>query len=326
MSDDTYYTVLGISESATQDEIKRAYRDVIRQVHPDCVPNASPYWRRTAEERSKEINEAYHVLAEPSQRLSYNAQLAKYRGRPVPVPPSPLKVHVTVPPRSHNRPPYPGRPQKRAGRRAYNWQPLKRWAAKYPLLACSLGVLVLLPAVSLFTGLRQNKAATATDSAAAFESSISAFPCLDPRDTVSPIDGKPCGKPEGTALTSEAIDAKPLVKHTTAAAQPVPAANSYPSYPCGEKETISDVGHKPCKASSTPKWFYIASDGIHPLGGEPDDDTCKRINAKNFSACRASLKFCPRGVWAKDCVSYLKWKKNVDTPRQEKWIPAWPPV
>jgi len=137
MSDDSYYTVLGISESATQDEIKRAYRDVIRQVHPDSVPNASPYWRRTAEERSKEINEAYHVLADPSQRLSYNAQLAKYLQRPVPAtPPSPPKAEVTTT-RSYNRPPSL-RHQQRNRKRGYNWQPLKRWAAKYPLLACSL--------------------------------------------------------------------------------------------------------------------------------------------------------------------------------------------
>jgi len=323
MSDDSYYTVLGISESATQDEIKRAYRDVIRQVHPDSVPNASPYWRRTAEERSKEINEAYHVLADPSQRLSYNAQLAKYLQRPVPAtPPSPPKAEVTTT-RSYNRPPSL-RHQQRNRKRGYNWQPLKRWAAKYPLLACSLGVLILLPGVSLFTGLRQNRAVIATDSASASESVYSAFPCLDPRDTVSPIDGKPCRRPEVTPPTSEVVDTNPLGKHTNTSARPVPAANSYPSYPCGEKETISDIDHKPCKASATPKWFYVASDGIHALGGEPDDDTCKRISPKNLSACIASLKFCPRGVWAKDCVSYSRWKKTVDPPRQEKWIPAWP--
>lgn len=320
MRDDSYYTVLGISETATLDEIRRAYRDLIRQVHPDSVPNASAYWRLAAEERSKEINEAYHVLLDPDQRASYNDQLAKYLGRPVAVPsPSPLKVKVT--PRTHSRPRLSDRPREGTNRRGYNWQPLKRWAAKYPLLACSLGVLILLPVVSLFTGLRQNKAAMDADNGPAFEGVYTAFPCLDPRDTVSPIDGKPCQKVEGATPMSEGV---PAVKHTNAPAQLAPFPNSYSTYPCGERETISNIDHKPCKASATPQWFYVASDGIHALGGEPDDDTCKRINPKNLSACRASLKFCPKGELVTDCVSYSEWKKNVDPPRQEKRIPAWP--
>ena len=84
MSDETHYTVLGIPEGATQDEIKRAYRELIRQVHPDHVPNASPYWKRAAEEKSKELNEAYHVLIDPKRRRSYDEQLASHRGRFVP--------------------------------------------------------------------------------------------------------------------------------------------------------------------------------------------------------------------------------------------------
>jgi len=52
---DTYYTVLGISETATQKEIKAAYRELMKQVHPDAVPKASPYWKQQAEEKSKEV-------------------------------------------------------------------------------------------------------------------------------------------------------------------------------------------------------------------------------------------------------------------------------
>ena len=315
MSDDTYYAVLGIPESATQAQIKGAYRTLIRQVHPDSVPNASAYWKRAAEERSKELNEAYHVLIDPDQRSSYNEQLATFRGKAVTVPPSwPPEVEVTPPPNPA--------PRQQANKRGYNWQRLKRWAGRYPLLACLLAVLILVPVVSLFTGPKQDRAAITTDNAWAFEGVYSAFPCLDPRDTVSPIDGKPCRKPEGTIPASE-VDAKPLDKHAKAPARPVTAPNSRAA-PCDGKETVSDIDHKPCPAPATPKWFYIASDGIHPLGGEPDGETCTRISAKNLSACRASLKYCPRGVWAKDCVSYSKWKKNADPPRLEKWIPAWP--
>jgi hypothetical protein len=321
MSDDSYYTVLDVSEGATQDEIKQAYRRLIREVHPDSVPNASGYWRRAAEERSKAINEAYGVLSDPDQRASYNEQLARYLGRPVPTPPSTLIVKITLP-RSYHRAPYSDRPQRKTKPRGYNWQPLKLWAAQYPLLACSLCVLALLPSVSLFTWPRQNKLAIATENASSFEGFYTAFPCLDPRETVSPIDGKPCRKAEGTALASEVVDTNVGVKHTNALAQPVPSQNSHSVYPCG-KETTAGGDPTPC-TSANPKWFYIASDGIRPLGSELDESTCKRINAGSLSACRASLRFCPRGVWAQDCVSYSKWRKKADPPRQEKWIPVWP--
>jgi hypothetical protein len=322
MTEDTYYTVLGIPESATQDEIKRAYRDLIRQVHPDSVPNASAYWKRAAEERSKEINEAYHVLTDSAQRSSYDEQLAEYRRQqtaPAPPPAPPPTGDVAPPPLSHGRPQNPARPEQRSRRqtrRRYDWQPLKRWAGNYPALAGCIIVLLLAPVIGLFAGLRQNRTA-ARDDALASEGFYSAFPCLDPRDTVSPIDGRPCRKPEGTTLASENADARPRVSHTYTPAPTAPASSSYSVHPCGGTET-------PCKASATPQWFYIAQDGVHPLGGEPDDDTCKRIDAKSFSTCKASLRFCPRGVWSRDCVSYAKWKRSVDPPRVEKAIPEWP--
>src|SRR5450755_378543 len=119
MSDDTYYAVLGIPESATQAQIKAAYRDLIRQVHPDSVPNASPYWKRAAEERSKELNEAYHVLIDPDQRSSYDEQLARYRRKAVSVPPSsPPEVKVT-PPHWDSQPPNPV-PLQQTHKRGYN--------------------------------------------------------------------------------------------------------------------------------------------------------------------------------------------------------------
>lgn len=104
MSEETYYTVLGIPESATHEEIKRAYRELIRQVHPDTVPNASAYWKRAAEERSKEINEAYHVLTDSTQRSSYDEQLAEYR-RQQAAPahsPSASKASGTAPPNPYS--------------------------------------------------------------------------------------------------------------------------------------------------------------------------------------------------------------------------------
>ncbi len=61
-----YYEVLGVGRGASQDEIKRAYRRMARQYHPDV--NKSP----DAEERFKEINEAYQVLSDPEMRARYD--------------------------------------------------------------------------------------------------------------------------------------------------------------------------------------------------------------------------------------------------------------
>jgi molecular chaperone DnaJ len=61
-----YYEILGISRSASQDDIKRAYRRLAREYHPDV--NKSP----DAEARFKEINEAYQVLCDPQRRANYD--------------------------------------------------------------------------------------------------------------------------------------------------------------------------------------------------------------------------------------------------------------
>ncbi len=66
MSSKDYYAVLGIPRNATADEIKRAYRKMARQYHPDL--NHEP----DAEERFKEINEAYEVLSDPEKRAMYD--------------------------------------------------------------------------------------------------------------------------------------------------------------------------------------------------------------------------------------------------------------
>ena len=62
-----YYDVLGVSEDAGQDEIRRAFRRLARKHHPDVNPNDPQ-----AEERFKEINEAYEVLSDPEKRQKYD--------------------------------------------------------------------------------------------------------------------------------------------------------------------------------------------------------------------------------------------------------------
>ena len=62
-----YYAILGITRGASAEEIKRAYRKLARQSHPDANP-ADPH----AEERFKQIGEAYEVLSDPAKRQQYD--------------------------------------------------------------------------------------------------------------------------------------------------------------------------------------------------------------------------------------------------------------
>ncbi|HEY4853191.1 MAG TPA: DnaJ C-terminal domain-containing protein [Streptosporangiaceae bacterium] len=71
-----FYEILGVSRTATQDEIQRAYRKLARANHPDV--NKDP----GAEERFKEISEAYDVLSDPETRRRYDAFGADFRRIP----------------------------------------------------------------------------------------------------------------------------------------------------------------------------------------------------------------------------------------------------
>jgi hypothetical protein len=92
MSDDTHYTVLGISETATQYEIDRAHRSLI---------------------------EAYDVLSDSTRRSSYDQQLAQHRKQNAPAPTAPPKTAGTAPPSYTSLP--SAQPQQQVGKRDIEW-------------------------------------------------------------------------------------------------------------------------------------------------------------------------------------------------------------
>mgnify|MGYP000764262902 CR=1 FL=1 len=67
MSKRDYYEVLGVSKTATQDELKKAYRKLARKYHPDLNKD-----NPEAEEKFKECNEAYDVLSDEQKRAQYD--------------------------------------------------------------------------------------------------------------------------------------------------------------------------------------------------------------------------------------------------------------
>jgi DnaJ-class molecular chaperone len=70
MSNKDYYHILGVSENAGAEEIKKAYRRLALKYHPDRVPHDQ---KKEAEEKFKEISEAYYCLSDQSRRNEYDA-------------------------------------------------------------------------------------------------------------------------------------------------------------------------------------------------------------------------------------------------------------
>jgi DnaJ-class molecular chaperone len=101
-----YYQVLGVETFADADTVKSAFRKLARQFHPDLNGN-----NKIAEERFKDINEAYEILSNPDKRAMHDATLKvvqkpSAKAKPAASPPPPKAK--TPPPADSNKPEQPG--------------------------------------------------------------------------------------------------------------------------------------------------------------------------------------------------------------------------
>ena len=69
-----YYKILGVARNAGEEEIRKAFRKLARQYHPDVAKD-----KKAAEEKFKEINEAYEVLSDPAKRKKYDELGANWK-------------------------------------------------------------------------------------------------------------------------------------------------------------------------------------------------------------------------------------------------------
>jgi DnaJ-class molecular chaperone len=141
MSDDTHYAVLGVSETATELDIRSAYRNLLKKIHPDTVATLSPDLKRLAEGATKDITEAYSVLSDTNKRHQYDQTLAERRRNAVGHPTAsdvprgqPARAQTAARARQrHQR-------RHRSSRRS---RKLRSWASKRPVLAGVLTGLLL---------------------------------------------------------------------------------------------------------------------------------------------------------------------------------------
>ncbi len=78
---ESYYDILEVPASARPDEIKKSFHDLARQYHPDTNSKSTERVKKLAEDKFKQINEAYNVLNDPKKRKLYDSKLKDFELR-----------------------------------------------------------------------------------------------------------------------------------------------------------------------------------------------------------------------------------------------------
>jgi hypothetical protein len=78
--EEDYYEILGVSPEASQEEIKKAYHDLAQIYHPDKYSTSLESVRQRAQEKMKEINQAYEILSDPEKRRKYHSEWLRKKG------------------------------------------------------------------------------------------------------------------------------------------------------------------------------------------------------------------------------------------------------
>jgi hypothetical protein len=91
----TYYDILGVARNASAEEIKRAYRKLAQDYHPDKLAGVPPAVKKLAEEKFKDVQEAYEILSK--HRAEYDNQLNAVNPPPSSPPPSQPRARTSPP-------------------------------------------------------------------------------------------------------------------------------------------------------------------------------------------------------------------------------------
>jgi DnaJ domain len=123
MAGPDFYTVLGVSRTATPDEIKSAHRELVKKYHPDLFPSVTQKAR--ANKKLQQINEAYAILSNAERRRQYDA---RYFQKETVVKPAeaPRKPRSAATFRRPRRPPAPPAWEKLARRANEKWQQITK--------------------------------------------------------------------------------------------------------------------------------------------------------------------------------------------------------
>jgi curved DNA-binding protein CbpA len=268
-----YYALLGVSRSASLDEIKRAYRREISKFHPDRFANGTPDEQAYASERSQRLTEAYRVLSDFASRSAYNrsqpTSSASRTPRPAPTPAQPRDHQAELYEQAQRHladdrllqgigvlrqlqqinPFYRDSAEQLAAAEARlnQRQDQKSRRIPHPLIAVGgvIGGLVLAALAAWAIGMRgatasRNPTSTSAPAASIATSQPTQPPSIEPTLALAPPTEPPTSTPEPTAAPAEPTAAPPEPPTAVPSATPfdfptiTPTTAQAPASPSGE--------------------------------------------------------------------------------------------